>query len=339
MLIRDLLPAEICDSVKRENGFRAVRYFFAISLMLVHIATAMDIPQFMPFTGALCVKVFFIITGFLVLFSYYRSADMKVYARKRVKRVLPAYLTVVVACFVLGVFESNLSFGAYFTSFAAWKYLVCNALFLNFLEPCLPGVFESNPLQAVNGSLWFMKIEVIFYICVPLFVCLLCRFRKWVVLLCVFALSVAYNVFFSQLYAQTGDEIYRLLQRQFLGQLIYFFAGAALLLYFDAFRRHVKWLFPLGVVVYALSCTGGWLHYAEPIGLAVVIVTVAYYARFLNVVNRIPDITYGLYLYHFPIAQTVIAHRVHEYSVPLAFVLIFAVTILVACLSRRYVER
>jgi peptidoglycan/LPS O-acetylase OafA/YrhL len=73
--------------------------------------------------------------------------------------------------------------------------------------------------------------------------------------------------------------------------------------------------------------------------LAVVIVTVAYYARFLNVVNRIPDITYGLYLYHFPIAQTVIAHRVHEYSVPLAFVLIFAVTILVACLSRRYVER
>jgi len=330
---------EVVDGVKQENCFRAIRYFFAISLMLVHVATAMDIPQFMPFTGALCVKAFFVITGFLVLFSYYRSASIKVYARKRMKRVLPAYLTVVVACFVLGVFESRLSFAAYFTSLDSWKYLACNALFLNFLEPCLPGVFESNPLQAVNGSLWFMKIEVIFYVCVPLFVYLLCRFRKWAVLLFVFVFSVAYNVFFSHLYVQTGDEIYRLLQRQFLGQLIYFFAGAALLLYFDAFRRCVKWVFPLGILLFALSCAGGWLHYVEPIGLAVVIVAVAYYAKFLNVVNRIPDITYGLYLYHFPIAQTVIAHRVHEYSVPLAFVLIFAVTIIVALLSRRYVER
>ena len=338
MIKHDLLSAGIVDGVKRENSFRAIRYFFALSLMLVHVTTAMGQAQFMPFTGALCVKAFFVITGFLVLFSYCRSANIATYARKRVFRVLPAYLCVVLMCFLAGALESRLSVAEYFSSGQSYRYLLYNAMFLNFLEPCLPGVFESNPLHAVNGSLWFMKVEVIFYISVPIFVYLLCRFRKWVVLLSVFACSVAYNVFFSYMYVRTGDEMYHLLQRQFLGQLIYFFAGAALLVYFDVFCNYVRWIFPVGILLFVISSASGWLHYVEPVGLAVVIVGVAYYARFLKIFNQVPDLTYGLYLYHFPIAQTVVAHRLHEYSVPLAFLLIFAVTFLMAWLSHRFVE-
>ena len=90
----ELLIQQDIRKVKSENGFRAIRYFFAVSLMLVHITTAMGLKQFMPFTGALCVKAFFIITGFLVVFSFCRSADVRTYARKRANRILPAYLTV-----------------------------------------------------------------------------------------------------------------------------------------------------------------------------------------------------------------------------------------------------
>ena len=338
MIKRDLLSTDIIESVKQENCFRAIRYFFAISLMLVHITTAMGLEQFMPFTGALCVKVFFVITGFLVVFSYCRTADIWMYARKRITRVFPAYLAVVLLCFLLGVFESRLPVREYFSSWQSYRYLLSNAVFLNFLEPCLPGVFEDNSLHAVNGSLWFMKVEVIFYICVPFFVFLLCKYRKWLVLLSVFLFSVAYNVCFSYMYARTGNEIYHLLQRQFFGQLIYFFAGAAVLVWFIPFRKGVKSFSVLGVLLLLLSFAGDLFLYLEPLGLALVIVTIAYYARFLNRINRIPDLTYGLYLYHFPIAQTIIAHHVHQYSVTLAFSLIFAMTILVSWLSYRFVE-
>ena len=133
---------------------------------------------------------------------------------------------------------------------------------------------------------------------------------------------------------RTGTHV----QRQFFGQLIYFFAGAAVLVWFIPFRKGVKWFSVLGVLLLLLSFAGDLFLYLEPLGLALVIVTIAYYARFLNRINRIPDLTYGLYLYHFPIAQTIIAHHVHQYSVTLAFSLIFATTILVSWLSYRFVE-
>ena len=50
-----------------------------------------------------------------------------------------------------------------------------NLIFLNFVHPTLPGVFEGNQLSEVNGALWTLKIEVMFYAAVPL---LAWAFRK-----------------------------------------------------------------------------------------------------------------------------------------------------------------
>lgn len=38
-------------------------------------------------------------------------------------------------------------------------------IFLNFISPSIPGVFESN---LIYGALWTIKIEVMFYISIPL---------------------------------------------------------------------------------------------------------------------------------------------------------------------------
>ena len=48
------------------------------------------------------------------------------------------------------------------------RYLGWNLAFLNFMEPALPGVFEANRFTEINGALWTLKIEVMFYLVLPL---------------------------------------------------------------------------------------------------------------------------------------------------------------------------
>jgi hypothetical protein len=59
---------------------------------------------------------------------------------------------------------SNISTSEYFRSPQLFKYFIVNVFFMNFLQPSLPGVFVENGSQAVNGSLWTIKLEIGFYI-------------------------------------------------------------------------------------------------------------------------------------------------------------------------------
>ena len=138
------------------------------------------------------VDAFFVISGFLIFMSYERTSSLRRYAIKRARRIYPAYLCIILLC-AFGLFTlSGLPVDQYFS--ADWfKYLVANLTFLNFLAPSLPGVFENNLLQAVNGALWTIKIEVMFYCSVPLIVWFAQRFGRLPVLLGLFTLSSLYS--------------------------------------------------------------------------------------------------------------------------------------------------
>lgn len=70
-------------------------------------------------------------------------------------------------------FVSSLTLSEYFGK--DWlRYLLSNLAFSNFMQPTLPGVFEGNHIDVVNGSLWTIKIELMCYIALPLLL-FLCR--------------------------------------------------------------------------------------------------------------------------------------------------------------------
>ena len=166
--MNNLLNESSKKLLKKGNCFDFLRYFFAISLIIAHFCTLTNIDQFWFVTGTTRVKAFFIMSGFLVFYSYIRREDLKDYIEKRIRRILPAYLIVIIFCFLLGSFITTIGTKDFFTSKETYKYLIANFSFLNFIQPTLPGVFEHNPIQAVNGSLWTMKVEVMFYISVPI---------------------------------------------------------------------------------------------------------------------------------------------------------------------------
>jgi len=217
--------------VPSQNNFDLLRLLFATAVFFVHAYVLSGSSILQPLTvflsSEVAVKSFFVVSGFLIFMSYENTNNLSRYLSKRLRRIYPAYFTVVMLCAILGVFFTLVSFENYFS--VAWlNYLTANLLFLNFLHPDLPGLFSTNQMSAVNGALWTLKIEVMFYLSVPFFVWMMHRLGRWQVLLGLYVVSLCYRVGIEMWGAASGSPIYQELLRQLPGQLVYFIAGASL---------------------------------------------------------------------------------------------------------------
>ncbi len=288
------------------NNFDLLRLLFAGTVCLVHAYQLSGYQQLAwidsVLSSVVAVKAFFVVSGFLIFMSFERSS-ISSYAKKRIRRIYPAYFTVVMLCAVGLTAISSKGFADYFSP--AWvKYVLANLSFLNFLHPTLPGVFDTNRLQAVNGALWTLKIEVMFYLSVPLFVLLFRRFGNLLIIAIAYIGSTAYAVLFSWLAEKTGSGFYLELGRQLPGQLSYFLAGAFFYYHPQFFERWVRH-FLAGAILVLIADSYRSAPFLEPFALATVVV---FFALFLYVGNfgKYGDFSYGVYILHFPILQSLI---------------------------------
>ncbi len=190
-----------------------MRYVLSIAVIIAHVdyLTGYSLP--FPFSSFEAVGGFFAISGFLMYPNYVRHGDALKYTRQRARRILPPYLFIVIACAFGFSLISELPFSKYFRSEGVAAYLGANISFLNWLHPDLPGVFEGEPYvtQAVNGSLWTMKVEWCLYFSVPIFIWVSSFFKRmsyhWKTLIVIF-ISIAYRQIFSYLYLSPRKQIY-----------------------------------------------------------------------------------------------------------------------------------
>ena len=153
------------------NRFDALRLAFASMVFVYHAVALSGLVADSPLElnlaviAELSIQGFFIISGALVYGSWERSRGLADYTSKRVRRLYPAYIVVIL---IPALISATLSFGQP----GAWQeivgYISANLVFLNFLAPSLPGLFEEQRHTIVNGALWTLKIEVMFYLAVPL---------------------------------------------------------------------------------------------------------------------------------------------------------------------------
>lgn len=289
------------------NNFDLLRLMFASMVCLVHTQALSGyrelewIPQLL--SSALAVKAFFVVSGFLIFMSYERSSSLRSYVVKRVRRIYPAYFIVVMLSACLLWLVSDLSIDSYFS--VEWmKYVAVNLVFLNFLHPGLPGVFEGLALPVVNGALWTLKIEVMFYASVPILVWLCCRFGRLRVLVLCYLGSVLYAWLLNDLADAHNSALFRELARQLPGQLSYFVAGAFFYYFLPWFERHVIYFMWVAVPVLLLGRDYP-MPVLEPFALATV---VAFFGLFFYVgnVGKYGDFSYGIYILHFPIIQVLL---------------------------------
>lgn len=325
----------------RQNNFDLLRFLFAFVVFLVHACVLSEAESLTVLSKFLspevAVKSFFVISGFLVFKSYENSRDTQSYFLKRARRIYPAYSFIILACAVSGSIISSSALSDYF-SFQLLKYISANLLFLNFLQPNLPGLFKSNSLQAVNGALWTLKIEVMFYFFVPLVVMAFRKFGRLSVLIILYICSVIYSMGMEWLADKTGSGLYHELQRQLPGQIAFFITGAAGYYYLQHLSRYASWLLPLAVAAFALQ---SWLPWAavQPFALGILIVCFACVIPCLGSFDKYGDFSYGIYIVHFPILQILISYGLFRDS-PWVMLLVSTVLVMmVAFLLWHFIEK
>lgn len=302
-------PNNVPYSISIPNNMGMVRYFLAFSVLISHfnLLTGGSLP--FPISSYTGVGGFFALSGFLIYGSYLKKNNLKNYLRSRAVRLLPAYWFAVIFFSILCFFTTELSFYQYFGSFHYWKYLIFNLLFLNFICPTLPGVFESYAIPAVNISLWTMKIEWLLYLSVPFVVWLInkTKVKPQFMFVGIFILSVIYRYVFIVLYINTENELFNILGRQFVGQLMYFYIGVLIYYYYDSMLRYKWQLLIVSVVLMFLSETSAYIQViAHPLAWGVLVVWLSMIGRWGTSECKYENVSYTIYLVHAPVIQLIV---------------------------------
>jgi peptidoglycan/LPS O-acetylase OafA/YrhL len=331
------------------NNLDCLRLILASIVVLFHVHALTDLPAFWFFekycSPHFAVRGFFVISGLLIYRSYMRSSSMTSYLDKRVRRIYPAYFTTIVIAALGLSLMSSLPPSQYF-GLGFWKYLGANLLFLNFLAPSLPGVFTTNTMSAVDGALWTLKIEVVFYLFVPIMHYLCNRFGTKLIVGTIFVLSSAWKYGFEWLafthssmagYSLDAPRnIYAILAVQFPAQLVYFTAGVLLLLYFDKLKLHFGIIIFISASLFLVDhfFTGELLDIFWISGLVFVFGFWRYFGNF----SKYGDFSYGAYIVHWPILQILIAFGLLKLNPAVFFLLSISLIGLASVLMWHLVE-
>ena len=326
---------------RKYNNFDLLRLLLAIIVVIVHTAELSQIELLHHFSkffsSVIAVDSFFIVSGFLIFMSYENSSSLLRYTSKRVRRIFPAYATVILLCAFLFYFISTKSFDEYF-NIEFIRYIVSNLFTLNFIQPTLAGVFESNPLQVINGALWTIKIEIAFYILVPLIVYLFSKSNKLFTLITIYLFSIIYSMVLMGLFESTSLQIYLKLEKQIFGQLAFFVSGAFLYYYYDLFTKHSFYLLVVAMTLLLINNFLIDIYFLYPIALSIVVIYFATQLKYLRDFGRFGDISFGLYIWHFPIVQLFVHFHLFD-NLALGLTLLIFVLFSISLLSWHVIEK
>lgn len=295
----------------RLNHFNLIRIIAALAVLFGHTEALLLKPEPSIFglsLGSFAVDVFFVISGFLVGASLWRRHDLLDYAKARFFRIVPALaVMLLLVVLLLAPSLSQLSLTQYFSDSQVLRYFIKCLTLLADVEYYLPGVFLENPYPAaVNGSLWTLPYEVNMYIILGLLflgIRYLSRIWHGQVQGCIRLILLIAAIW--MLVEFILDK-----QRGYAVDLAWmFFSGVALFHLRDVVV--LKHQYALSIVFICALVTylnSEYFMYVYAFVLPYLILYFAYFpSRFLHNYNRLGDYSYGVYIYAFPIQQSLLA--------------------------------
>lgn len=329
--------------MRQDNSFDLLRFLAATAVIFSHSYAMTGNYEFGLLgdsIGGWGVNIFFVISGYLLAGTEDFSWN---YFWKRSLRLFPALaVSTIITVLVIGPLITTLSISEYIHSSETWLFLASLGLFGG---GSLPGVFTNNPFPlAVNGSLWTLPFFFIMYICLYIYGRTgLLRNRTAIFLLYI---SIWPLVILSPQIPLPNiistvpmvSSIFKIvLSWHCWHWYLYFFGGVLLYIYRDIVKlNRTKSMFCLGALIPTY-----YLGLKEMMYLLLPLMIIAfalYKNEILNNCGKYGDFSYGMYIYAFPIQQTIsfflpgiVSLRMFAYS--------FVITIAFAIISWNLIEK
>ncbi|WP_191330317.1 acyltransferase [Frigoribacterium sp. ACAM 257] len=321
----------------RRNAYNLIRLVMAAFVVVWHSfpLTGHDIglEPVRQLASRLPVDVFFAISGYLIAMSWSRTPSVVAFLRARVLRIFPAFWV----CLVLtaGVFAPvalllrGVPAPDGFVGDAV-SYVVRNAA-LRVWQFDIAGTPLGTPLEgAWNGSLWTLGWEFTCYLGVLVLGVLGLLRSRW-------ALPVAYVACTAGVLASSYGDVHNWYLTNGSRFGIVFVAGAIIWRWRDSLPVR-GWLLAVAALVVAVSST-------LPDYGVVAALPLAYLALAAGALLKQPalsirtDISYGTYIYGFPLQQLLATAGLASLGVPLFALLSLAITFAAAAASWHLVEK
>lgn len=289
-----------------ENNFGVIRLALAALVILAHSPEIIDGDRSREIAtsiwgtvtfGTVAVDGFFIVSGYLITASYMNSSGFWAYMWKRALRIYPAFLVAFALCvFVFGPLGGM-------NSLTAGEAIKNTLKAFILAEPSLTGVFPTLRYPVINGAMWTIAYEFRCYLLVGLLGVLgLLRFRLGILVvgLCLLTLN-GFGLVPTFSIRGLGDVLGEAsLTARLFGV---FLLGASFYLYRDTLRYR-GWM--AGACAFALVGILFIDQLAE-IGIATLGAYALFWLAFSTpVVPLRHDISYGLYLYAWPISSLLV---------------------------------
>ena len=324
-----------------DNFFTPLRLLFASLVVFGHsYAVALRDGSMEPHViyhytfSYLAVNLFFIASGFLVTKSMVYRGDTPSFISARALRIFPALIVhVLFVMIIIGPLATKSQLGQFFTD-PNWYMQPLKVLTFIDTDMVMPRAFETNGEQFGSAPLWTLRYEVLAYIGTLGVFSLGFLRKKWMVLLQFVLPSIGWIIggklgLFEHLPA-TIESVFRFGIAYGLGATIYAYRD----------RLTFSWLTAAVLVVasYLLRETAV-IEVIMNTVLAWFIFRVAYMrAPRLDWMQRIPDLSYGIYIYHWCTLQMLFYWMPHL-SVLELFALTFPPTLGLAALSWYIIEK
>lgn len=317
---------------RRDNNFTVIRIFLALMVLFGHSypisGKGIDpVSRYtVPYTwvGELAVGCFFAISGFLVTASFVNRGPIQ-YLLSRSLRMYPAIIVhCLVAILIIGPLGASVGLIQYFST-ETGMYLLNAPLWT--WQVNLPYNFLDRPFAgSSNGSMWTLPVEIRSYVIVLGLGMLGVWRTRLLANIVVFALCyiVLFGTDLSFLFA--GEERYR-------QPLVFFLLGCLTWINRDVIPLSA----PIAVALLFIPClflnTQYWLP-VHALAVTYIIFYLVYRTPYLNV-DKLGDISFGVYIYAWPVQQLVWSPGQDGLTNAL---IATAVVVPVAYLSWRWVE-
>jgi peptidoglycan/LPS O-acetylase OafA/YrhL len=317
-------PANAWSLERKKNNFDFLRFALAAVVIYSHSVALLggfdfslkhDIFRILTrgwaSGGMLAVNAFFSISGFLIVHSWLHSPNAWVYLQKRVARIYPGFIVASLFCLVV-VLPQAVSPPAY-----PWQVVSIPRWFFDMFAlrtTDVPGAFPLLGSHELNGAMWSVIIEFWFYLGVML-LGLLGAYRRPAVMIgllggCLLLYGLQQELNLSLL--NKGDfrgNVPILFSGHWIRMGSFFFSGTCCYLYRDRIPVRIN-LLAIAAGIIAVSCLlgrGMWL--TLPLCGNYLLFSVAFSSRvrFYGFARR-GDLSYGTYLYGWPIQQLLMLH-------------------------------